>query len=357
MSDTGKVAPLLVCNIGWMSQYEGLEGKPDKIVGGGEFVKKYKRGHEVCNFLPCGDGNVYGHVETIKKDQDRQIKIENLRPRPGDFKAGTLSGVDVIWVATNPDEGGRRVVGWYRDATVYRDRQDFPKSLLTRQHKRDKIDSYRVRAARENATLLPLKERSSPVLRLGIGKGWIGEANWWFPERQPDPIIRKFVAGLRAFINEYGEGSDNRGTKGKWGGAPNIERKAQVEQAAVEAIKKHYKDHIVKTVEKDNLGWDLEVTPIAGGETLCVEVKGLFGQELKVGVTPNEYRALSRHVNGSKPHYRFCVVTGSLSEKPTLAILRYKRGTGTWFDDVLGRGVALKIDLLESAIISRNLTE
>lgn len=357
MSDAGTVAPLLVCNIGWMSHYEGLDGKPDKIIGGGQFVRQYKRGNEVCNFLPCGDGNVYGHVETIKKDQDRQIKIENLTPRPGAFNADRLNGVDVVWIATNPDVGGRRVVGWYRDATVYRDRQDFPKSLLTRQHKRDKIDSYRVRAARENVTLLPLKDRSGPALRLGTGKGWIGEANWWFPARQTDPAIRKFVGHLREFISGYDEGSDNRGTKSRWGGASNMERKAQVEQAAIEAIKRYYKNHIVKTVEKDNLGWDLEVTPIAGGGTICIEVKGLFGQEFKVGVTPNEYRALSRHMKGSKPDYRFCVVTGSLSERLTLTILRYKQEVGTWFDDVLGRRMALKIDLLQSAIISQDLAE
>jgi hypothetical protein len=53
---------LLVCHIGWMAAYEGLVGQPDKIVGGGAWVRKHKDGGETCNFVKCDDGNVYGHV-------------------------------------------------------------------------------------------------------------------------------------------------------------------------------------------------------------------------------------------------------------------------------------------------------
>ena len=89
-------------------RYEGLDGKPDKIVGGGEYVKQYGKGQEVCNFLPCKDGYVYGHVETIKKDIDRQIKIENILGDSNNTNAESVNGIDVVWIATNPDEGGRR---------------------------------------------------------------------------------------------------------------------------------------------------------------------------------------------------------------------------------------------------------
>jgi hypothetical protein len=344
------MTPLLVCNIGWMSRYEGNKGKPDKIVGGGKWVEQHGTGHEVCNFLPCKDGYVYGHVETIKKDTDRRIRIENIGVGSGDTE--TVSGIDVVWVATNPDARGRWVVGWYRNATVYRHRQEFPKALLTRQHKKDGINSYRIRAARRDATLLLLEDRSSPALRLGRGAGWIGEANWWFPEQQSDPAIRKFVRGVRAFIDGYGEDTPTRGARGNWGGGSDIERKAKVEQAAIEAVKKHYKEYAVKTVEEDNVGWDLEVKPTDGGRVICLEVKGLFGSQLKVGVTPNEYRALVKHREGTKPHYRLCVVTNALSDDPTLRIFRYEAGDRAWFDEMSERPCALIVDPLESAIIS-----
>lgn len=67
---------ILVCNVGWMARYQGLEGQPDNIVGGGKWVVDNKRGHESCNFLPTQSGDVFGHFETIKGDIDRAVSIE-----------------------------------------------------------------------------------------------------------------------------------------------------------------------------------------------------------------------------------------------------------------------------------------
>jgi hypothetical protein len=92
--------------VGWMNRYEGLKGKPDKIVGAGKYVSENNDGGEVCNLLAADDGMVYGHVETIKNESDRNIRIESIGGS-GD----RVSGVDVIWTATDPNEGGRRVVG------------------------------------------------------------------------------------------------------------------------------------------------------------------------------------------------------------------------------------------------------
>ena len=113
---------LLFCNIGWMSRYEGLVGKPDKIVGGGSYVKTEEKGGEVCNFLACRDRYVYGYVETLRGKRDRKIRMTYLG---GDSDAREMGGIDVVWTATNPDGGGRKVVGWYKNATVFRDRQEF----------------------------------------------------------------------------------------------------------------------------------------------------------------------------------------------------------------------------------------
>jgi hypothetical protein len=333
-----------------MSRYEGLAGQPDNIVRGGRWVDQNRRGSEVCNFLHCKDGNVYGHVETIKDETDRQIKIEAFGTSPD---AESIDGVDVVWVATH-GEGGRKVVGWYRNAIVYRERQKFEKPPSP-QHAKDKIATYRVYAKSEDATRVLFEERLDPALCLGRGKGWIGQVNWWFPERQPDPAIKKFVRDLRKYIDTY-DGHDKiapkRHSKGKWGGGSDPDRKAEVENAATEAVKTYYKEHDVKHVEADNLGWDLEATPKKGGDTLCLEVKGLFGADLKVGLTPNEYRALVKHKGGEKPHYRLCVVTSALSEQPSLKIFHYDGASGKWIEDITGKSVALNIALLEAAIVS-----
>ena len=60
------LARIVFCGIGWMGRYRGLAAQADKIFGGGRYVRENETGHEVCNFLRCDDGNVYGHVETIR---------------------------------------------------------------------------------------------------------------------------------------------------------------------------------------------------------------------------------------------------------------------------------------------------
>ena len=198
--------PLLFCNIGWMSRYEGLRGKPDKIVGGGAYVDEHESGGEVCNFLSADDGRVYGHVESMQArgdtEIDRQIAIEVLGAR-GD----RATGVDVVWTATHPEERGRRVVGWYREATVFRERQFFAR-LPSRQHRRDQLQSYRIAAPAESVRRLELDERLDPALRMPRGRGWLGQTAWWSPKPGAGPDVVEFVDGVR----ERMAGQDGRAT-------------------------------------------------------------------------------------------------------------------------------------------------
>lgn len=189
---------MLFCNIGWMSRYEGLVGKPDKIVGGGKWVAEHETGHEVCNFLACGDGYVYGHVETSHGKMDRNIRIETIGGA-GDF----VEGIDVIWTATDPDERGRKVVGWYRNATVFRQRQEFP-SPPSKQHRRDEVTTYRIRALADDVQRLDLDERT---LTMGRGPGWMGHTPWWVPSDEGSPEVLQFVRQTRSLFDGLSGGS------------------------------------------------------------------------------------------------------------------------------------------------------
>lgn len=186
-----EMAGILFCNIGWMSRYEGNKGQPDKTVGGGSWVRENETGHEVCNFVTCPDGFVYGHVETIQGERDRKIRIETLGGN-GD----SVDGVDVVWTAADPKRGGRRVVGWYRNATVFRERQYFEK-LPTRQHDRDDIRNYRIRARAEDAHCIDLEDRT---LRLGSGPGWIGQTPWKLLSKDSSPDIRDFLEQIQRLL-------------------------------------------------------------------------------------------------------------------------------------------------------------
>lgn len=193
---------LFFCNIGWMGRYEGLNGKPDKIVGGGSFVNEHGAGGEVCNFLRADDDFIYGHVETVKGDSDRQISLEALG-------ANGLSaeGITVVWTARHPQEGGRRVVGWYRNATVFRARQKFSK-FPSVQHRRDGTGSFRVRTRAFDAQLLPVEERT---IRMPKGPGWMGQVPWWTPPTQPNPEVSQFLAQVTSLIEGWADEAEDPG--------------------------------------------------------------------------------------------------------------------------------------------------
>ena len=200
---------MLFCNIGWMSRYEGLVGKPDKIVGGGKWVTEHETGAEVCNFVVCHDGYVYGYVETVQGKKDRKIRIEAVGG-----SGNSVDGVDVIWTATDPDEGGRKVVGWYRNATVFRERQQFGKPP-SREHARDKVSDYRIRAKEENAHRLDLEDRT---LTMGRGPGWMGHTPWWAPSNKSPPEVRQFVKQARDLRDGLSGPSAKRPSGNKPGG-------------------------------------------------------------------------------------------------------------------------------------------
>ncbi|MEX0703954.1 MAG: DUF4268 domain-containing protein [Planctomycetales bacterium] len=115
-------------------------------------------------------------------------------------------------------------------------------------------------------------------------------------------------------------------------------RRLQVEDAAVEAVRKHFAErkYRVKDVSRENLGWDLEA--IRGKDTLFIEVKGLSGRDLCVELTPNEYAKMksTEHCNS----WRLCVVTNALTD-PQLAIFGWSKGDRQWEDE---RGRVLVIE-------------
>ncbi len=339
--------PLLVCHVGWMNLYEGLQGKPDRIVGGGSYVREHGAGGEVCNFLRCKDDYVYGYVETFQKKKDRPISIELLG---SDEDAGHVDGIDVLWTATHPTEGSRRVVGWYRYARVFRHRQHFEK-YPSLQHKWEELDNFRVRAPARDTMLIPLDKRT---LKLGHGKGWIGQANWWFPEQSQNAQVKKFLGEARILMSRTSPVSliKRMGSRsGKWGANSDPERKAAVETAAIAAVEAHYAGYRIKSVENENLGWDLEAAK-KGNEPLHLEVKGLWAADLQVGLTPREYRALVSHMKGEMDNYRLCVVTEALGKKPKLAIFRYSQAAAGWLNEYSGKGVSPTITPIEAAIVS-----
>jgi hypothetical protein len=296
---------VLFCNIGWMEKYQG-QRSGDKIRGGGSYVKSEGRGHEMCNFSADG-GILHGYVQP----SGGTINIERLGAQQND---DLISGITVIWTATRPT-GGTAVVGWYKNATVFRHYQTFSK--MPPAHKRNEIDGYRISAPADQAVLLEVDQRTCEIPRQV--KGGMGQSNVWYADSEESvPYVKEILS----FVN--GKRGVQAG-KGKRSSRQDQERKALIEKSAINTCCRHFESlgYEVESVERDNLGWDLKA--VSGKSELRIEVKGLSGSEFSIELTPNEYKAFILESDS----YRLAVVTDAL-DKPLLHICRFSGELGGW---------------------------
>ena len=315
--------PIIFLRIGWMERYRGLDG--DTVAGGGASVDEYGYGVEIFNFQPF-KGSVYGFVwpsrsRNLPKDRIPNIGINRLGA------AGTddhVAGVLAVWVAPDLEKTGSYIVGWYANATVYREWQAPPRGSNRHNAISDKNIGYNVTALVSNAVLLPSDERLFRVPYAKPGPFGIGQNNIWYADKGDG--VRQF----RQRVREYTETRilpvpldvDDDPPR-----QPDPSRRQEVERIAVECVTAHYNQigYRVDSVEKDNVGWDLNA--VHGRRQLRLEVKGLSGSETRFELTQNEYRNMQAHRNT----YRICVVTEALTS-PTLTVFCFVHATGEWQD-------------------------
>ena len=300
--------------IGWMECYQGPEG--DRIAGGGRFVAENEWGGEIFNFQPF-KGSVYGHVQPSGQTND----INRLGATDADDH---VAGVLAVWVARKP-EGGNYIVGWYTNAAVYREWQKPPPG--SDRHIRDRTDMeyYNVTALADDAVLLPSDERQFEIPRARRNRPGMGQSNVWYADNN-DGKVREFKRKVLEYIEKQSPPIADDievGTPRQLDPA----RRQEVERIAVERVTKHYekRGYEVESVERDNVGWDLEA--VRGDRRRRLEVKGLSGSGARFELTPNEYRKMKKH----RKTYRICVVTDALGA-PNLAIFRFDHAIRRWKD-------------------------
>lgn len=117
---------VLFCKCAWMDKYQGPAYENDDIiVGGGSYVDQTGEGGEQNNFIIHEDNRLRGYVYpkgyTDKYGEKKVQKINLERICKSAKNKEKVEGVLVVWAATHPDEEGSRVIGWYKNATVYRE--------------------------------------------------------------------------------------------------------------------------------------------------------------------------------------------------------------------------------------------
>ena len=89
--------------------------------GGGAWVEQTGRGGEVVNFAPH-DGHVYGYVHHGSDQTPWPIDTKRIAHRVDESidDAESIDNVLIVWVAPLEGRSPTVVVGWYRNATVFR---------------------------------------------------------------------------------------------------------------------------------------------------------------------------------------------------------------------------------------------
>lgn len=313
---------------GWMSFYEGITHRDNEIVGGGRYIKENGFGGEVYNFQNS-QGKCYGYVMT-------KSGTLNLNRITGQKTNNEIcENVICVFVATHPNGEGRRIVGWYTNATIYSNYQKY--DGRDRKIESDLVDwppnsdqvGYLVSAKSEFVTLLTADERLSAPKVPG-GKGGFGQSNVWYAD-SPEGLefCDKTIEFITHYIKQYKLSHQNEG-KRIASIRSSMEVKKKVEEIAIVQTSRYFENlgYVCKSVEVENKGWDLECS--LGKTNLLVEVKGLSQPDISVLLTRNEYLKMGEN----RLYYRLAVVTNCVSKDvtPSLNIFSYVQEKNGWFD-------------------------
>lgn len=175
------MARILFCRVAYMQNYD-LDTVNDEPINGGLYVTETGDAGEKINFHNFGDEKMYGFVET-RGDLNHnpyQIHIERIEPEAGEY----IDGVNVVFCAKDPADKIMKVVGWYKDAIIYRRQQKLSKDGAEY--------PYFFVTDLKNSVLLPQEERIIHVPTTQVEGRGMGQAGVWYADKESD----------RAFVHE-----------------------------------------------------------------------------------------------------------------------------------------------------------
>ena len=211
----------LFCNIAWMSYYKGNVEGNDEPKGGGSYVLETKDAHEKYNFqaldFEFSDDSFaagkycMGFVETKSTNgaDANQLNIEKIIDCEACKKEAFVDDVTVVYCARYPytDKPETLVVGWYKNARVYRnyERQDF----LDENGELVEYQLFNAFAKKEDCVLLPTGVRrrgNTWVVPRKKGKTvtyGFGQSNVWFANDSENELLSAFLKRLEEQITNY----------------------------------------------------------------------------------------------------------------------------------------------------------
>ena len=282
--------PIVYFKTEWMDFYDGRKG--DKPPGNFLFVAERGEAHEDHNFRVL-KGRTYAYAPIAGGGGG--VGIGNLGAQPS---AKYVDGVDLVFIAKGRDKRGVVVVGWYRNARIYRTLQARGRRF------------YLAECDASTAVRIPSDERWLRIVDPPR------RSNVWYGRPDMNAAVRQLMNGART-----------RSKVPKRSVTHDAERCLQVELAAYDAVMTYFRTrgYVVTNVSRDNVGWDLEAR--RGDSTLLLEVKGTEQSELRAELTPNEFTQ-----SALQPGYRICIVTDALVQVPNVYVFKGNH-KARWYDE------------------------
>ena len=177
--------PIIFARIADMKFYKGITDT-DKPVNGGSYVKDTNYAHECYNFDPVilEDDKEYclGFTQLLG-GKDPQLHIERIVGYKNMKEALSVDNVIVVFCSKPMNNKTMRVVGFYKNATVYR---YYRECSFPGEGDEEYIQAYSFLAEKKDCVLLPYQERFSsgnwfvPTSgKMGYSFGY-GHSNIWF---------------------------------------------------------------------------------------------------------------------------------------------------------------------------------
>ena len=142
---------VVFCNVIYMNRYQGIndKDKPRSVSG---YANEVDSANQCYNFMP-NNHICYGYFD----NNNQNLDIEKVANVPASVQV--IHDVTVIWTAAN--EQGRKIVGWYEHADMYRSCQIFADDTLGDENHANW--KYYFETNEQYAYIIPEKERSFSV--------------------------------------------------------------------------------------------------------------------------------------------------------------------------------------------------
>ena len=205
---------VIFARISDMKYYRGIT-ENDKPVSNMAYVKETGDAHEAFNFDVVemnGEKVCLGFVMLIGKtsNSNLQIRLESMIGGKALKNEDSADGVTIVWCAKDPYGKNIRVVGFYKNATVYRYPQEV--NFLDDNDEVCYVQQFNFVAKEEECVVLPTEERNKNEWRVptsckggfdfGFGRSNIWYANSKGENDKEDEYVERMLERIENYTGE-----------------------------------------------------------------------------------------------------------------------------------------------------------